>query len=241
MNMQFRTLKAEEIEVRYGSINEHGATALLYKDARADMNILDETVGPLNWKREHLRENKNCIVSIWDDGKNQWVSKEDTGTESYSEREKGLASDSFKRACVNWGIGRELYSAPKIFLPAAHLRTLQRMQNGKYRCYDEWQVSEVVYGDGRAIVHLALYNPKNHVRLTFGQGKTVCGNALQALAAACRRDGVDIGWLCRRMNVDEVSALTEQQCAYIRANWKKIVSACQSQSIFPPGRGAACG
>ena len=81
MKLTFRTLKADEIEVRYASIGQYGASALLYKDARADMNILDETVGALNWKQEHIRENKNCIVSIWDAEKKQWFSKEDTGTE----------------------------------------------------------------------------------------------------------------------------------------------------------------
>lgn len=111
----FRDLKKEEVEVRVQSTNKGGyTTLLLYKDARCDMNILDETVGALNWKREHTRNNSNCIVSIWDSEKSQWISKEDTGTESRSEAEKGLASDSFKRACFNWGIGRELYTAPKI-------------------------------------------------------------------------------------------------------------------------------
>lgn len=88
---------------------------LVYKDARVDMQRLDDVVGPLNWKREHSRDNKNCTVSIWDDEKKQWVSKEDTGTESNTEKEKGLASDSYKRSCVNWGIGRELYGYPRIF------------------------------------------------------------------------------------------------------------------------------
>ena len=113
----FRDLKAEEIDVRIGSFKEgKGASLLLYKNARSDMDNLDETVGALNWKREHTRDNKNCIVSIWDEVKAQWISKEDTGTESNAEKEKGLASDSFKRACFNWGIGRELYTAPFIWV-----------------------------------------------------------------------------------------------------------------------------
>lgn len=101
--LEFRTLRAEEIDVRVQSVTEKGAILLLYKDARADMIILDETVGPLDWKREHTRDNANCIVSIWDNEKKQWISKEDTGTESNTEKEKGQASDSFKRACFNWG------------------------------------------------------------------------------------------------------------------------------------------
>lgn len=108
-------LRIDQIDFRVQSINRGGyATILAYKDARVDMQRLDEVVGPLNWKREHARENHNCIVSIWDAEKTQWVSKEDTGTESNADKEKGLASDSFKRACFNWGIGRELYDYPVI-------------------------------------------------------------------------------------------------------------------------------
>ena len=107
--LEFRTLQAGEIDCRIATVTEKGVSLLLYKDARVDQNILDETVGPMNWQRAHSRDNANCTVSIWDGEKQQWISKEDTGTESYTEKEKGLASDSFKRACFNWGIGRELY------------------------------------------------------------------------------------------------------------------------------------
>ena len=110
--MKFRLLNADEIDCRVSAVSEKGLSLLLYKDARVDMNILDETVGPMNWQRKHTRENSNCVVSIWDGEKNQWIEKEDTGTESFTEKEKGLASDSFKRACFNWGIGRELYTTP---------------------------------------------------------------------------------------------------------------------------------
>lgn len=108
-------LDISQIDFRVQSINLGGyATILAYKDARVDMQRLDEVVGPLNWKREHVRDNHNCVVSIWCDDKAQWISKEDTGTESNTEAQKGLASDSFKRACFNWGIGRELYDFPAI-------------------------------------------------------------------------------------------------------------------------------
>ena len=101
---KFRLLRADEIEVRISQCNQYGVGLLLYKDARCDQNILDETVGPMNWQRHHTRDNANCVVSVWDESKQQWISKEDTGTESFTEREKGLASDSFKRACFNWGM-----------------------------------------------------------------------------------------------------------------------------------------
>lgn len=113
---KIRLLRADEIDCRPQTVKAGGCSLLLYKDARCDMNILDETYGSLNWKREHTRDNHNCIVSVWNSDIQQWISKEDTGIESNSEAAKGLASDSFKRACVNFGIGRELYTAPFIWI-----------------------------------------------------------------------------------------------------------------------------
>lgn len=118
MESMFRDLKPNEIDCRIAQITDEWLTLLLYKDARVDMDILDETVGAMNWQRKHTRDNANCIIEIWDDKKQQWIGKEDTGTESYTEKEKGLASDSFKRAGFNWGIGRELYTAPLIYIKA---------------------------------------------------------------------------------------------------------------------------
>jgi hypothetical protein len=108
-------LPIESIDFRIQSINKGGyATILAYKDARVDINRLNEVCGVLGWQRQHTRDNKNCIVSIWDVENKHWVSKEDTGTESNTEAAKGLASDSFKRACFNFGIGIELYDYPVI-------------------------------------------------------------------------------------------------------------------------------
>lgn len=158
--MKFRPLKANEIECRVNQINEKGLTLLLYKDARCDMNILDETVGANNWQRKHTRDNANCIVSIYDEDKKQWIDKEDTGTESNTEKEKGLASDSFKRACVNWGIGRELYTAPFIYIPADKCK-ITKNQKGKYGTYDKFRVEAIKYNDNREIIAISIKNQKN--------------------------------------------------------------------------------
>ena len=158
MKLEFRKLRADEIECRIGQIKENGLSLLLYKDARVDMNVLDETVGPMNWKREHTRDNKNCIVSIYDEDKKEWVSKEDTGTESNTEAEKGLASDSFKRACVNWGIGRELYSAPFIWVKAGDAAIAS--VGGKFRCFDKFKVAKLTYKKNGDIDGLAIVNTK---------------------------------------------------------------------------------
>lgn len=157
MKVEFRTLKANEIDCRVSQINEKGLTLLLYKDARCDMNILDETVGATNWQRQHARDNANCIVSIYDEDKKEWVSKEDTGTESYTEKEKGLASDSFKRACVNWGIGRELYTAPFIYIPAEKTKIIKN-QNGKFTTYDKFCVEAIKYNGDKEIIALSIKN-----------------------------------------------------------------------------------
>lgn len=167
---KFRTLRADEIDCRVATVKSTGVTLLLYKDARCDMNILDETVGPLNWMRSHSRENANCTVSIWDEKKQLWVSKEDTGKESFTEAEKGLASDSFKRACFNWGIGRELYSAPHIFVKSGDCKVDKKDRGSGYTCYDRFYVSDIGYDDKRVINRLQIRNQKNN-KIVFDLGK----------------------------------------------------------------------
>ena len=158
----FRDLRADEIECRVAQAKDTGVSLLLYKDARCDMNILDETVKPMNWQRHHSRDNANCTVSIWDTEKQQWISKEDTGTESNTEAEKGLASDSFKRACFNWGIGRELYTAPFIWIKAMDCTALR--QNGqRWQCFDTFAIEKIVI-ESKKIVALAIKNTKSGKR-----------------------------------------------------------------------------
>lgn len=187
MELKFRTLCASEIECRVGTINNKGLTLLLYKDARCDMNILDETVKPMNWTRSHSRENANCIVSIWDNEKLMWVSKEDTGTESKTEAEKGLASDSFKRACVNWGIGRELYTAPRIWIPAERVGL---SKDGR-KLYDRLQVKDITYNERREITSLVIENVSRHqVVYTYGCAVApVCERCRKPVTGVTAKDG----------------------------------------------------
>ena len=155
--LNFRAVTAQEVDVRIQSIDYYSVKLLLYKDARVDQNILDETVGELNWQKAYSRDNQNCTVSIWDTEKKQWISKEDTGTESYTEKEKGQASDSFKRACFNWGIGRELYTSPFIWVSADKMN----IDNGK--TYDKFAVSKIEYR-GNKISQLEIINTsKNNI------------------------------------------------------------------------------
>ena len=174
MELKFRDLRADEIDCRIAQVKSNGLSLLLYKDARCDMNILDETVGPFNWQRTHTRDNANCIVSIYDEDKKQWVSKEDTGTESNTEKEKGLASDSFKRACFNWGIGRELYTAPFIWIEntCCEIKNVQ----GSQKCYDKFAVAEIKI-ENKKIVYLKIINTSKKGAVVFETGKKITGNA----------------------------------------------------------------
>lgn len=152
--MEFRALKADEIDVRIQSVQKDGKglILLLYKDARVDMNILDETVGCENWQREHYecKGNLFCKVGIrTKDG--DWVWKSDCGVESNAEAQKGEASDSFKRACFNIGIGRELYTAPFIWIPASKCN----IQNGK--CFDRFTVEKIVT-ENKTITAISIIN-----------------------------------------------------------------------------------
>ena len=174
--MKFRKLRANEIDCRVAQIEKTWCTLLLYKDARVDQNILDESVGCMNWQKRYVRENANCIVGIWDDEKKQWVEKEDTGTESFSEAEKGLASDSFKRACFNWGIGRELYTAPSIFiLPRKDIKYKNggkevdeffEYKEGKYTTKTRFNVEMITYDDLGNIKDLIIRDNKGNERFT---------------------------------------------------------------------------
>lgn len=162
--MQFRSLTENDIEVRVQSVKPNGLVLLLYKNARVDMNILDETVGVDNWQNkfyEHkgilfcsLGINTNYADKSLSD---RWVWKDDAGVESNTEAEKGNASDARKRAGFAWGIGRELYTSPFIWIPADKCN----INNGK--CFDRFSVEKIVIED-KQIKALAVRNDTKNVR-----------------------------------------------------------------------------
>ena len=164
--MKFRDLTADEIECRVQSAKQGGVVLLLYKNARCDMNILDETVGAEYWQREHYecKGNLFCRVGI-NVGtiidKPLWVFKSDCGVESNTEAQKGEASDSFKRACFNWGIGRELYTSPFIWIPADKCSIVEK--NGRFQCNDRFEVEKIII-ENKRITALAIRNVTKGVR-----------------------------------------------------------------------------
>lgn len=230
---EIRLLEKEEIEVRIGSISEKGLSLLLYKDARADMKILDETYGVLGWQRRHemVGGNLYCTISVWDKEKQQWISKMDVGTESYTEKEKGQASDSFKRACVSLGIGRELYTAPFIWVPAD--QTVIRQEGNRYVTKDRFKVAEIYYDGRRNISGLKILNQKHQLVFSYGttpdkterlpenDGKQHTDDAKIAdrnlmntaqgekLRAELKRTGVSEQSICARYKVSNLSELSQ--------------------------------
>lgn len=146
----FRTLRADEIEVRPSHVKEGKANMLLYIDSRAVVSLLNETIGNMNWQSEFYGVNGQTIgrIGIYDEDRNLWVWKSDTGSESNIEAEKGLISDIYKRVMSRWGVC-ELYSAPRISVPD------DGYGNSGYK------VSEILYNDHREITHLVIVNKFN--------------------------------------------------------------------------------
>lgn len=165
-----RKLRADEIECRVATVSKKGCSLLLYKDARVDMRLLDEEYGPMNWQRHHqsIDGNLYCTISVWDKDKKCWVEKQDVGTESYTEKEKGQASDSFKRSGFCWNIGRELYTAPFIWISAGDVKLIEK-GGDKYSTYDHFTLKHIAY-DGDNISELEIVNDKmKRVVYTFGR------------------------------------------------------------------------
>ena len=210
--MEIRLLRADEIECRIGTINEKGLSLLLYKDARADMKILDETFGVFGWKRTHqsIDGNLYCTVEIWDNEKQSWIAKQDVGTVSYTEKEKGQASDSFKRACVSIGIGRELYSAPFIWLSAQKCKIQRR--NDKLICYDKFSVSEISYSKDREITALSIVNSDTGevVYSMFPKNEQPVSMQFCEFDSELRRTGVLLDTVLSRYGVKSINEMTPE-------------------------------
>ena len=172
MSGMFRELRADEIECRVSRIVETkqgpAVTLLLYKDARTDANILDETVGQADWQVKFYECKLNLFCSVGIKIGDEWIWKDDCGAESNMEKQKGEASDAFKRACFKWGIGRELYTAPTIWIDGKDCETLKKDDYGKWKCYDRFKVRLITYEDGN-IKDLAIENSKTH-NVVFSKG-----------------------------------------------------------------------
>lgn len=234
MNLDFRKLNADEIEARVATVSAKGCSVLLYKNARCDMNILDECVGPMNWQRDHkeLKGNMYSGIAIYDDEKQQWIWKWDCGTESYTEAEKGEASDSFKRAGFNWGIGRELYTSPFIWFKKEELSNHEPKAPNKYTTTDTFKVEEIEYS-GKKISYLKIVNNKSKSVYTFGKSKglnkdnasdLIDEEQYDTLVDLIQKANVNTDKLLNQYKLESLMMLTRVQYEPLKRKLEKAVS-----------------
>ena len=181
MAKEIRLLTADEIDVRVAQTTNYDGVVkvnlLLYKDARVDMKVLDELYGPMGWKRSHqlIGDRLYCTIEIWDAEKGCWIAKQDVGTESNTEPEKGQASDAFKRAGFNWGIGRELYTAPKVQVvlnPGEYREAGSRIQ-----VWASFYVDRIAYDVDRNICELVIRDRSGNIRYDMNAKKRTTRSA----------------------------------------------------------------
>lgn len=214
-----RLLRADEIECRAATVSEKGISLLLYKDARVDQRILDETFGAFGWKRSHqsIDGNLYCMVEIKDEKSGEWIGKQDVGTTGYAEKEKSQASDSFKRACFNWGIGRELYSAPFIWIPASRVKIQKK--GDKCYCSERFTVAFIAYSGVREIAELEIADSNGNTVYTWKGRKDACTEKsvqklseqqMTSLEAELQRTGVGMKAVQERYQIKDPKNMTEE-------------------------------
>lgn len=228
MNM-FRLLKADETECRIAQVKAQGISLLIYKTARTDANLLDETVGFENWQNDFKIVDGVLYGGIGIFTDNGWVWKWDAGTESNTEAEKGRASDAFKRAGFKWGIGRELYTAPFIWIPSDKCKITE--SNGYQKCYEKFEVASIGYDENRDINELTIINSQTRVEVfkmgakpkeTYNGEKTITATQVKALKKSCDEDHIPTEYVCELYGVGGLPELTEAKMANIVSNWDKL-------------------
>lgn len=206
----FRQLRADEIDLRVGTCNKKGFSLLLYKDARCDMNILDETVGTMNWKKSYqlIDGQLFCTIEIWDDEKKQWIGKQDVGIESNTEAEKGRASDAQKRAATVFGIGRELYTAPFIWIKGH----TTEVDNRRFKTdgYDRaLYVDQIDYTEGK-ITTLVIKDDDGRIAYSFGKDapkQRLTKVQLETIKGLAEEVGVDIRAINKTYGISKLEDL----------------------------------
>lgn len=229
---KFRNLKAEEVEARVQSCDSNGFVLLIYKDARVDQNILDETVGEMNWQNDYDEHKGNlfCKVGILAES-GEWIWKTNCGTESNTEKEKGEASDAFKRACFNWGIGRELYTSPKIKIKG-HTESDNK---GKYRPeYYEFEVTKLDISEDKKIIGLTIigksikggYHEDTIFDFSKGKKPTIIKQemATKTQIKEIRDLEVNIDNVFKRFNIASLEELTKEQAHFIIETKKQALN-----------------
>lgn len=205
--MQKRLLKPNEISCRVQQINEKGLSLLLYVTSRAGQVLLDEKYGPLGWQDSYkvIDGDLYCSISAWDNGKQQWVTREDVGTASYTAKEKGRASDAFKRACVKHGIARELYSAPFIWIDRGQCNI--KDNNGKFTTYDKFKISEITYNGSNEIDSLEIINQNLDIVYKLYPSGKIDNIKLELIKDKAREADVPLGEICSLLKIKQIEDL----------------------------------
>ena len=242
--MTFRYLKPEEVEVRVGQCSDKGCSLLLYKTSRTDMTLLDELFGPARWQCDYksIDGKLYCgigVLCIEDEcpEKKHWVWKWDTGVESNMEAQKGEASDAFKRAGFKWGIGRELYTAPRIWVGPEKCR-LKQGKNGRMQCYDDFRITELEVEDGR-IVKLCIANMSMKGVVVYGAAsskptekpvsddlKSAQGELNEAIKQFCKATGAKVKDISDGVKLRPEWEEQKDSSEYLRAVAREFRDAC---------------
>ena len=231
---EIRLLSKEDIDVRVAQTNIYNnngqqvvkVNLLLYKNARVDMKILDELFTPMGWKRTHklIGDRLYCCVEVYNEKTGEWVCKEDVGVESNTEAEKGQASDSFKRACVNWGIGRELYTAPRISIELND-KEYTRDQQGKIRVWASFSVKSIGYDTKtRTITSLEIQDRFGNIRYSMNAPAAQPASKEPSQAVKARRAAAG-----RSTQAETYQPLTED------AYWKIVEAYAQGKTTKTGG------
>ncbi len=223
---QIRLLRAEEIECRVSVVTAKGVSLLLYKDARVDQRILDETFGMFGWKRSHqsIEGNLYCTVEVLDRESGEWIAKQDVGTVGNYEKEKSQASDSFKRACFNWGIGRELYSAPFLWVPAGMVEIQQKGE--LYSCKERFSVASIAYNQDREICSLVVVNGRGQTvyELSAPKASGLSQSQMDSFTAELERTGVKLRAVQERFQIEEPEKMPPELYQRVMAALRKTKS-----------------
>ena len=231
MSITIPLLKANQIECRIGTISEKGLSLLLYKDARVDQQILDEQFGIFGWKRSHTCINGSifCTVEVYDPDKGEWIGKQDVGTAGQMEKEKSSASDSFKRSCVNFGIGRELYSAPFIWCSSGNVEIQKR--GDRFYCNERFSVNSIEYDDNREICGLTIVNGKGQCVYQYQQNRKsqkediLTSDQKKAFYSELQRTGIPKTEVYRRYKIRDENEITQPLFSKMMAALSKTRSA----------------
>lgn len=219
-----RLLKPKEISCRVQSISEKGLSLLLYVTSRAGQNLLDEKYGPLGWQDSYkvIDGDLYCTISAWDKDKGQWVSKEDVGTASFTAKEKGRASDAFKRACVKHGIARELYSAPFIWIPASQCN-IKTSKEGKSSTNDKFFVNDLTYNAAGEIDSLEIINQTMDIVFKQYPSGKISDVQRKALEKSMKTAEVEMESILEVCKIKDLRDMTQEQFSKVCAKLQKTM------------------